>query len=152
MEILNKQNRLPQSLFQKVWEKKQEKTIEVIEKNASVDPQKIRLHTGTAQYHRVCVTNSIRKTAVLMLEKTGQIKHMDFVISNEDVSTPKPSPEGYLKAIAKLNLKPVECIIVEDSPKGIAAAKASGANVYEVSGYTEVTLENVMRKIFQFNT
>ena len=152
LEILNKQGRLPKELFQKVWEQKQEKTIDVIEKNSAIDPSKIRLHTGTTQYRKVCVTNSIRKTALLMLEKTGQLGYMDFVISNEDVANPKPSPEGYLQTISKLKLDPKECMIVEDSPKGIAAAKSSNAYVYEVSGYQEVTLENVLRKIFQFNS
>jgi beta-phosphoglucomutase-like phosphatase (HAD superfamily) len=152
LEMLNKQGRLDKELFQKVWEKKQEKTIDVIKKDSVVDPSKIRLHTGTVSYKKVCVTNSIRKTALLMLEKTGQLGYMDFVISNEDVKNPKPSPEGYIQAISKLKLEPKECMVVEDSPKGIAAAKSSNAYVYEVSGYQEVTLENVLGKIFQFNS
>lgn len=152
LEILNKQGRLDKELFQKVWEKKQEKTIDVIKKDSVIDPSKIRLHTGTMSYKKVCVTNSIRKTALLMLEKTGQLNYMDFVISNEDVKNPKPSPEGYIQAISKLKLEPKECIVIEDSPKGIAAAKSSNAHVYEVSGYQEVTLENVLGKIFQFNS
>lgn len=151
LEILNKQGKISKELYQKIWEKKQEKTIEVIKKDATVDPSKIRLHGGTVQYRKVCVTNSIRKTALLMLEKTGQLEYMDFVISNEDVKSPKPSPEGYIQAISKLELDPKECMIIEDSPKGIAAAKSSNAHVYEVSGYPEVTLENVLRKIFQFS-
>jgi beta-phosphoglucomutase-like phosphatase (HAD superfamily) len=41
-------------------------------------------------------------------------------------------------------------MIVEDAPKGIEAAKQTGANVYEVSGYNEVTLENILTKINYF--
>ena len=104
MEILNKQGRLSKDKFDIVWEKKQEKTFEVIEKTASIDPNKIRLHQNTKNLKKACVTNSIRKSALLMLEKTGQLPFMDFVISNEDVSSPKPSPEGYTIAIEKLNL------------------------------------------------
>lgn len=151
MEILNKQGRLSKDKFDIVWEKKQEKTFEVIEKTASIDPNKIRLHQNTKNLKKACVTNSIRKSALLMLEKTGQLPFMDFVISNEDVSSPKPSPEGYKIAIEKLNLTPKECMIVEDAPKGIEAAHQSSANVYEVSGYNEVTLENILGKINYFN-
>ena len=129
-----------------------EKTFEVIEKLAFTDASKIRLHEQTKNFKKVCVSNSIRKSALLMLEKTGQLQYMDFVISNEDVSTPKPSPEGYKAAIEKLNLDTKECMIVEDSPKGLDAAHKSGANVYEVSGYHEVTLENILNKINYFNT
>ncbi len=152
LEILNNQGRLDRKLFDKIWEKKQEKTFEVIEKLAFTDASKIRLHEQTKNFKKVCVTNSIRKSAMLMLEKTGQSQYMDFVISNEDVRTPKPSPEGYKIAIEKLNLDVKECMIVEDSPKGLDAARQSGANVYEVSGYHEVTLENILNKISYFNT
>ena len=151
MEILNEQNRLSVTLFQDVWDMKQEKTKEVIEKYGSLDQNKIRLHENTKHLKRACITNSIRETAKLMLEKTGQLEYMDFVISNEDIKNPKPSPEGYDKAIRKLKLQPNECMVVEDSPKGIEAGNLSKANVYEVNGYYEVTLENILKKINYFN-
>ena len=151
LEILCEQGRLNKSMFEEIWEKKQEKTFGVIEKYGFTDSNKIRLHEQTKNLRKVCVTNSIKKSALLMLEKTGQLQYMDFVISNEDVVSPKPSPEGYTVAIKKLNLKPKECMIVEDSPKGIEAAKKSNANVYEVSGFNEVTLENILIKINHFN-
>ncbi len=151
LEILFEQGRVNKNDFDSIWKKKQDLTIEVIQKSAFIDSNKIRLHNATKSYIEVCVTNSIRETALLMLEKTGQLQFMDFVISNEDVSLPKPSPEGYNIAIKKLNLKPDECLIVEDSPKGIDAANQSRAHVYEVSGYNEVTLENILKKIDYFN-
>jgi len=152
MEILNEQNRLSLNLFQEVWDKKQEKTKEVIERSASIDQNKIRLHNNTKNMKKACITNSIRETAMLMLEKTGQLEFMDFVISNEDVTEPKPSPEGYNLAMKRLKLEPHECMIVEDAPKGIEAAKLSGANVYEVNGFYDVSLENILQKINYFNT
>ena len=106
LEILFDQGRVKKDDFDLIWQKKQDKTIEVIKNSAFVDPNKIRLHNATKSYKRVCVTNSIRETALLMLEKTGQLEFMDFVISNEDVSSPKPSPEGYVQAINRLELKP----------------------------------------------
>ena len=82
-----------------------------------------------------------------MLEKTDQLQYMNSVISNEDVSLPKPSPDGYDIAIKKLNLQSNECMIIEDSPKGIEAVRQTGANVYCISGLHEVTLENVLTKL-----
>ena len=151
LEILFEQGRVNKNDYDSIWKKKQDLTIEVIKKSAFIDPNKIRLHQSTESHMRVCITNSIHETAFLMLEKTGQLSFMDFVISNEDVSSPKPSPEGYNIAIKKLDLDPNECMIVEDSPKGIEAAKQSNANVFEVSGYNEVTLENILLKINYFN-
>ena len=151
LEILNEQNLVKKEDFEKIWELKQKKTNEIIEKTASNDETKMRLHEGTKKFKKIFVTNSIRQTAVLMLDKTGQLPFMDYVISNEDVSNPKPNPEGYFKAIDFLQLQPNECIIVEDSPKGIEAARKSNAHVYEVKGYHDVTLENVLNTINQFN-
>ena len=151
LEILFQQKRVLKNDFDSIWSLKQEKTNEIIEKTATLDETKKRLHEGTKNFKKICVTNSIRQTALLMLEKTFQLPFMDHVISNEDVKAPKPDPEGYLNAISYLNLKPSECLIVEDSPKGIEAAKKSESNVYEVSGYHEVTLENILNKINQFN-
>jgi beta-phosphoglucomutase len=151
LEILHEQGRLEKSQFEKVWGKKQDKTIQVIEKSGLSDSNKIRLHEQTKNFKKACITNSIRKSALLMLKKTGQLSYMNFVISNEDVSSPKPSPEGYQLAIKRLNLDPKECMIVEDAPKGLEAARLSDANVYEVTGYNEVTLENILSKINYFN-
>ena len=151
LEILNEQNRVKKEDFEIIWNLKQKKTNEIIEKTASDDETKIRLHEGTSKFKKICVTNSIRQTALLMLEKTGQLSFMEHVISNEDVCNPKPDPEGYLKAIQYLQLQPNECMIVEDAPKGIEAAKKSNAHVYEVKGYHDVTLENVLNTINHFN-
>ena len=151
LEILEKQGKIKKQMFDNIWTKKQEKTNEVISKTALVDEEKIRLHENTENLKKFCVTNSIRQTTILMLKKTGQIDYMDGIISNEDVTEPKPNPEGYLKAITELQLEPKECMIIEDAEKGILAAKQTGANVYEVSGYSEVTLENVLSKINFFN-
>ena len=151
LEILYKQNRVKKEDFNAIWELKQKKTNEIIEKTASVDENKTRLHEGTKAFKKICVTNSIRQTALLMLKKTYQLSFMDHVISNEDVSKPKPDPEGYVKAMSYLKLEPNECMIVEDSDKGIESAKKSKAHVYEVKGYHEVTLENILNKINYFN-
>ena len=151
LEILYEQNRIKKEDFDAIWEQKQKKTNEIIEKTASIDETKLRLHEGTKSFKKICVTNSIRQTALLMLEKTGQLSFMDHVISNEDVNNPKPDPEGYVKAMLHLKLEPNECLIVEDSEKGIQAAKKSKAHVYEVKGYHDVTLESVLKTINRFN-
>jgi HAD superfamily hydrolase (TIGR01509 family) len=75
----------------------------------------------------VC-SNSIRKSIELFL-KAANITGEEFIISNQEVINPKPNPEMYLKAIERLGLPKDEVLIVEDSPVGIEAAKASGANL-----------------------
>lgn len=122
---------------------KQEKTVDVIRDKCRRDVYKARLLTRLRKhdYKIGCVTNSVRETVELALKKLGMRKHFDVVISNEDVREPKPSPVGYLKAMHDLNVRPEQTVIVEDSPKGLEAAKASLATVIEVKNAQDVTEE-----------
>ena len=96
----------------------------------------------------VCVTNSIRETTTEMLKQTGQLEFFEFIVANEDVENNKPYPDCYNFAVNKLDIHPTECIIVEDSPKGLESARASivpDSNIWKVKNSTEVTLENYRR-------
>lgn len=86
-----------------------------------------------------CYTNSIRETAAMFLDSAG-VK-VDFLLTNEDVTNPKPDPEGYLKVMARFGARPDQTVIVEDSDVGLAAAEASGAQVVAVRGVKEVGMD-----------
>jgi sugar-phosphatase len=51
------------------------------------------------------------------------------LICAEDVLQGKPSPDVYLKAAADLGVPPGDCIVIEDAPAGISAARAAGMRV-----------------------
>lgn len=51
----------------------------------------------------------------------------DFVVAGDDVTHAKPHPEPYLMAARLLGVRPEDCIAIEDSSTGLAAAVASGA-------------------------
>ena len=57
---------------------------------------------------------------------------VDGILTSSDVREPKPSPEAILKAMEIEGVTPAETLIFEDSPVGIAAAKASGAAYFKV--------------------
>ena len=84
-----------------------------------------------------------------MLQKSDLMKYMETVVSAQEVSEPKPSPEMYEKIISNFNLTPQECLIIEDNENGIKAAKASGAHVLIVKEVDEVNIENITNKIKQ---
>lgn len=69
---------------------------------------------------------SASKNAPLILEKTGLMPYLNQVSCGLDTTKSKPDPEVFLVAAKKLNLKPEECLVVEDSIAGIEAAKAGG--------------------------
>ena len=55
------------------------------------------------------------------------------LVSADDVARGKPDPEGYLAAAAALGAAPETCVVVEDSPAGVAAGRAAGALVVAVT-------------------
>lgn len=60
------------------------------------------------------------------------------VIGDEDVQRPKPDPQPYLLAAERLGVDITRCVVVEDSPSGVAAAEAAGARVVVVPGMQPV--------------
>tara|TARA_R110002020_G_scaffold464493_2_gene685246 strand:- start:19519 stop:20127 length:609 start_codon:yes stop_codon:yes gene_type:complete len=130
-----------------VYKLKQKKTIEVIESSAEIRPEKIKMikWIRNKDISVACFTNSIRETTTLMLQKTGIIDLFDLVTTNQDVNNAKPNPEGYLSTLNYFNAEPHETLIIEDSPKGMEAAIASGCNVVRVKNPDDVDIE-LMRK------
>ena len=58
------------------------------------------------------------------------------IFSAEDVAHGKPAPDLFLHAAASMGVKPVDCLVIEDSPLGVAAAVAAGMKVF---GYAAMT-------------
>lgn len=142
IDKLEELGRLPAGLREVVNAIKQSYTKEIIPKYCVPDYSKIILlkHLKNRGFKLACCSNSVKETLHLMLKSAQIHEFFDIIIGNDEVSKPKPDPEIYLKTFSHLNLKPRECIIVEDAPHGIAAARASGAHVYEVRGPHDVNL------------
>lgn len=86
----------------------------------------------------LAVASSSRHSWVdLKLAAIGLTGAFDLVVGGDDVTEGKPAPDIYLKAAAGLGLSPGECIAIEDSPVGIAAAVAAGA--YTIAVRTDYT-------------
>jgi beta-phosphoglucomutase-like phosphatase (HAD superfamily) len=61
-----------------------------------------------------------------VLEILGWSGHFDYVATRDDVGHGKPDPEIYLLVARELGVPPWECLVVEDSPAGVEAARAAG--------------------------
>ena len=64
-----------------------------------------------------------------VLSKFDLLKYFDVIVGREDVSRPKPDPEGYLLAAKKLKVRPEDCLVFEDTPTGFTSAKQAGMKV-----------------------
>ncbi len=148
---LENQNRLPSGLCDFINEIKQQYTKEIIPKYCPPSYSKIILlkELKNKGFKIGCCSNSTRETLHLMLKNAHLFDFFDIIIGNDEVINPKPHPEMYLTAMNRLGAQPFECIIVEDSPHGIASAKASGATVYEVKGVDDVDISLFESIIFK---
>lgn len=70
------------------------------------------------------VTSATRPLAVARLGYAG-LRVPRYMITADDVVKGKPSPEPYLKGAALLGFAPSDCLVFEDTPAGIASARAS---------------------------
>lgn len=73
------------------------------------------------------------ETTLSKLENGSLKTYFNFITTSEDVSANKPSPEGYLKTAAKLNIPPEQCLVIEDTNVGIKAAKAANMKVVGIA-------------------
>lgn len=129
-----------------VYVRKQELTIQAFEE---VEPCERLIHmmqglraTGS---RIACASNCIRKTVDTVLTKLGILDLFDVVFSNEDVSSPKPDPEMYVRVMEAMSVSPDDTMIFEDSYVGLQAAVASRATVHRVSNPVDLTLEYTLR-------
>lgn len=74
-------------------------------------------------------TNAEPLNAEFVLEKAGLTACFQTVVDGHQVARPKPDPEIILKAAAGLGLAPENCIVFEDSPGGMRAARSAGARL-----------------------
>ena len=85
---------------------------------------------------------SSSKNAPFILERIGLGGWFDAVADGNDITHSKPDPEVFLLAAARLGLRPVDCLVVEDAYSGIDAGNAGGfdtAGIGTAAGYARAT-------------
>ena len=98
------------------------------------------LQTQTRHLPLGIVTGALREEVEYILKKANLHQYFTVIVDGSDVDTCKPDPDCYLLAIEKLHqlnpdlsLQPEECLAIEDTPMGIAAAKNAGIQVVGVA-------------------
>ena len=61
-----------------------------------------------------------------VVDAAGLAACFETIVSSDDVAHGKPDPEGYVKALAALDVDPADSLVVEDTEAGIASARAAG--------------------------
>jgi HAD superfamily hydrolase (TIGR01509 family) len=135
------------------------RTLELVEKLTSVPPAEFlpRFRAATYQAFGIdllpvagvadllariripyCVaSNGPREKMTLTLGKTGLLhRFAGRMFSADDVANPKPAPDLFLHAARSMGASPETCVVVEDSPTGVRAARAAGMSAL---GFAAIT-------------
>jgi beta-phosphoglucomutase len=143
LQMLTNEVGLPEHIHEMINRVKQDRTLRIAAQKCfpNVSHQVLISKLRYKNIKVGVVTNSIRQTTEFMLTYAGLLDSVDVLVTNQDVQDPKPNPECYFTAMEILGVLPEETVIIEDSPYGIMAAKASGALVVTVKSVDEVTLD-----------
>jgi HAD superfamily hydrolase (TIGR01509 family) len=66
------------------------------------------------------------------LAALGLAESFEAIVAGDEVARSKPDPEIFLRAAEKLGVAPAHCLVIEDSPGGVAGAVAAGMRVVAV--------------------
>ncbi len=114
--------------------KKQKIYREILSGNITPKPGLLSLLEKLAQEKvAVAVASSSSVDDIMFILKTlGVEKYFTVIVSGESVPRHKPAPDIFIEAARQLNVRPEDCVVLEDSQSGVEAAKAAHMNVIAV--------------------
>lgn len=81
------------------------------------------------------VTSSQRQHFEIIHRRTGFLPYFDFCLTREDYTSSKPAAEPYLLALKHSGHAAEDVLVIEDSPRGLKAAKAAGLACWVIPGH-----------------
>ncbi|MDJ0658413.1 MAG: HAD family phosphatase [Crocosphaera sp.] len=86
------------------------------------------------------VTGALASEAKFILEKAEILNNFEVIVGGDEITRSKPEPDGYLLAVERFNrldpslqLTPEHCLVIEDTPAGIEAAKRAKMQVVGIA-------------------
>lgn len=116
-----------------------EAEADAIENDEASDQAGVSVMPGAAELLRSIppgrwgvVTSGSRLLASARLPFCG-LPVPDVLVTSDDVTNGKPHPEPYLKGAERLGFDPADCLVIEDAPAGIQAARSAGMKVIGIT-------------------
>jgi len=140
LEMLRQEKGLKPDSFEHVWRLKQAITVRILGE-IKIDEALLEFmkYLEDKNFSLSVASNSVRNTIDIVLRNLGVDKYFSLILSNEDVTLPKPHPEIYWKAMTHFGVLPENTVIFEDSYVGRLAAQRSGARLIPVDNRTDLT-------------
>lgn len=75
---------------------------------------------------KAVASSGVRRYVKAVLEEIGAADRFATIITGDDVANGKPAPDIFLAAARALSVAPQHCLVLEDAPTGVQAARAAG--------------------------
>lgn len=82
---------------------------------------------------KAIVTSTPRENLEMIVDALAIRSRFQALVAEEDAAKGKPDPEGFLVAAGRVGVEPARCIVIEDAPAGLRAAKAGGMRTIGVT-------------------
>jgi HAD superfamily hydrolase (TIGR01509 family) len=112
---------------------KSRRYLELVGSGVLAFPDGLDLLGRTDGWRVALATGSMRQETELALSSLGIRDRFQTIVTREDCVNGKPDPEPFLRAAGGLGVPPTRCVVIEDSPGGIQAAKAAGMSCVGVT-------------------
>lgn len=144
LEMLRQEKGLKPESFEQIWKLKQEITVRMLGE-IKIDETLIEFMKYLKAKNMILAvaSNSVRNTIDIVLRNLGISNFFTVILSNEDVTSPKPHPEIYWKVMTHFGVLPENTVIFEDSYVGRLAAQRSGASLIPVDNRGDLNWEKI---------
>ena len=95
-------------------------------RDLTIDGARDTLEALKGRVRMMIVTSSRRDHFEIIHQSTGLLSYFESVVDNSDFEQSKPHPEPYLMGLKRLSLTADDCIVVEDSARGMTSAIRAG--------------------------
>ena len=125
VELLNERNGLKIDVHAGSA-RKEEYYLELIAEVQAIEPVLLIARQMRGRVPMAVASGGYRKYVELTLEAIGVKEWFDAIVCAEDYARGKPHPDPFLEAARRLHVPPEDCVVFEDSPAGVEAARAAG--------------------------
>ena len=116
-----------QEAIVKLREKRNRRYADLLKEGVPIlDGVKVTLSQLLGKVAMGVVTGSRREHFEIIHQHSGLLPYFELVLTREDYRRSKPDPDPYLTAIKTYGIEREHCLVVEDSERGLAAARAAG--------------------------
>jgi beta-phosphoglucomutase len=147
LDILTEMGRVPANEHEKIEATKQKHTLAWIPKTIKPIPDLLVILSDLLdEGYQLAICSNARLKSVNEMAKCAKIEpYFTLILGNESVLRNKPYPDIYLVAAKQLGVPITQCVIVEDSPKGLVAAIQAGPGIVLKVSSPEDTITQLER-------